>query len=184
MDNPEKLNPIESIMKAMKKITDRNLTVKRTDLPPKRRGRVYCYELYHQMRLLNEFGDFTIHGEIDKRGDHSFNRSNPDFVIHHPGRNQREDNFVTIEVKVSDDLFGIIVDLEKLAYMITKHNYQYGVFILVGTSMDWLKNNGKEAIQHLSKSSNALHQIYIICHLDQHNIEAERLDNLQKETLL
>jgi len=35
------------------------------------RERVFCYELYHQIRCLqNKRGltDFNIHGEIDKRG--------------------------------------------------------------------------------------------------------------------
>ena len=41
------------------------------DVKEKRRERVYCYELYHQIRSLqekNNLNDFTVNAEIDKRG--------------------------------------------------------------------------------------------------------------------
>ena len=62
---------------------------------PVYRERVYCYELYHQMRLLqksrtktlnNNPGPLVINGEIDKRGHVLIAPNyNPDFVIHEQG---------------------------------------------------------------------------------------------------
>jgi hypothetical protein len=63
------------------------------------RERVYCYELYHQLRLL--LGDdfpYKLDGELDKRG-HAIisDGKKPDFVIHVPG--EMGQNLVVIEVK-------------------------------------------------------------------------------------
>src|SRR5438093_1468159 len=60
---------------------------------PMVRERVYCYELYHQLRnaLPSNF-PCKLHGEVDKLG-HSLFRSalegaKPDFIVHVPGRIQ------------------------------------------------------------------------------------------------
>ena len=67
------------------------------------RERVYCYELYHQIRVRWP-GDtrHTLAGEIDKSG-HPLIRGNgldnckPDFLVHLPG--EMEGNYAAIEVK-------------------------------------------------------------------------------------
>jgi hypothetical protein len=66
------------------------------------RERVYCYELYHQMRerLPDEFG-YVLCGEVDKSG-HPILREalgavKPDYIVHVPG--SMDNNLVVIEVK-------------------------------------------------------------------------------------
>ena len=67
------------------------------------RERVYCYELYHQMRSLwPEQTEFYLNGEIDKAA-HPILKElgaahvKPDFLIHKPG--YMEGNHAIIEVK-------------------------------------------------------------------------------------
>ncbi len=70
---------------------------------PVRRERVYCYELYHQMRLRwpgPESQPYRLNGEVDK-GRHPYFRNlrgkpKPDFLVHVPGVG---DNHAVIEVK-------------------------------------------------------------------------------------
>jgi len=64
------------------------------------RERVYCYELYHQMRALWP-GDcpWFLNGEVDKQQHPYFQDGRypkPDFVVHVPGTG---DNYAAIEVK-------------------------------------------------------------------------------------
>ena len=105
------------------------------------RERVYCYELYHQMRCL--WGDcpYTLGGEVDKRG-HALLSSLgidggiPDLLVHGPGR--MEDNFAIIEVKasglqrgmVSDEL--IKADVAKLVEFVTFAGYRHPLFLVFG----------------------------------------------------
>jgi hypothetical protein len=67
------------------------------------RERVYCYELYHRLRLAlpNSFA-YSLAGEIDKSGHPllrtpPLDRSKPDFLVHSPGKMRR--NLLAIEVK-------------------------------------------------------------------------------------
>jgi hypothetical protein len=59
------------------------------------RERVYCYELYHQLRCL--WGDFpfSLGGEIDKQGNPHFHggpyaAAVPDLLVHNPGNIGRQ----------------------------------------------------------------------------------------------
>ena len=67
------------------------------------RERVFCYELYHQLRqILPKDDPITLHAEIDKRGHIDFgpdDRRNPDFIFHTPGTHKG--NTLVIEVKGS-----------------------------------------------------------------------------------
>jgi hypothetical protein len=70
---------------------------------PVYRERVYCYELYHQMRLLwpNECQLF-LNGEIDEQkhsyfGDGKYPK--PDLLVHVPGHGT---NYAAVEVKSHD----------------------------------------------------------------------------------
>lgn len=170
---------LQPIVAAVKNISSAYFTVPRFGLSPAKRERVYCYELYHQMRLVEGFGDFTLHGEIDKRGDPSFENKNPDYVIHHPGCGAKGDNFIVIEVKLDDAEAGIVKDLNKLKCMITEHGYKYGVFILVGHDMDWFKKELQEAITHFENANNEK-QLFIICHESEGNARIESLYNLRR----
>ena len=104
------------------------------------RERVYCYELYHQMRCLqtqcNLQDEFTINGEIDKKGHptipHNFN---PDFVMHEPGNDDK--NGCVIEVKIRSkhgsalNTRGVYKDLNTITCMLHCYEYQYGALIFV-----------------------------------------------------
>src|SRR5689334_12222656 len=67
-----------------------------------RRERVYCYELYHQMRLRWPETPFRLNGEIDKGGHPYFQakggKPKPDLLVHVPGGG---DNCAVIEIKSS-----------------------------------------------------------------------------------
>jgi hypothetical protein len=69
---------------------------------PSYRERVYCYELYHQLRsILTDDFSYVLNGEVDKHG-HPLLRDEigprkPDFTVHFPRDMTR--NLVTIEVK-------------------------------------------------------------------------------------
>ena len=65
------------------------------------RERIYCYELYHQLRLSLQCFPYTLQGEMDKNGNSIIHREigalKPDFILHEPGT--MENNLVVIEVK-------------------------------------------------------------------------------------
>lgn len=85
--------------------------------------RVYCYELYHQLRcrwpiFLHETGiNYSLNGEVDKGGNPTvsgiIDKAKPDLLIHVPGNHTN--NLVVIEVKRIDaDPNEIETDLVKL----------------------------------------------------------------------
>ena len=98
---------------------------------PKYAERVYCYELYHQMR--NIFGDryeYSINGELPK-GTHEIiqvNRST-DFLVHRP--NSMASNLAIIEVKpfsIVKAFSNIVQDLKKLGLFTgDQAHYRYGI---------------------------------------------------------
>jgi len=65
------------------------------------RERIYCYELYHQLRSVLQNFPYTLQGEMDKIGHPIIHRKigavKPDFILHKPGT--MENNFVVMEVK-------------------------------------------------------------------------------------
>ncbi len=108
---------------------------------PKHRERVYCYELYHQMRCLQEQcalqNKFTINGEIDKRGPQEVDEDfNPDFVMHTP--KSMKNNGCVVEVKVRSnsnsrviDENGVLKDLKTITCMMNCYKYHNGALIFV-----------------------------------------------------
>ena len=99
------------------------------------REREYCYELYHQLRMLMdedaELKGYVLGGEIDKVGHPVIRRCAPDFVFHHPGRMK---NLVIVEVKpINADTDGVRNDREKLEYFLSpKVRYQAGIELVYG----------------------------------------------------
>jgi hypothetical protein len=66
------------------------------------RERVYCYELYHQLRRDWRRFPFGLGGEVDKTGhplfrDGPYAASKPDLLVHEPGN--MEHNLACVEVK-------------------------------------------------------------------------------------
>jgi hypothetical protein len=99
------------------------------------RARVYCYELYHQLRSL--WGDFpfSLGGEIDKQGNPHFRdgpyaAAVPDLLVHVPGDMRR--NVAIVEAKSAKGLGGTGDDLRKLGWFCAKAQYFRGVFLVYG----------------------------------------------------
>lgn len=153
---------ISKIVRAMAAVEKKYYILPRAGVSPAKRERIYCYELYHQMRLI-EFKNFTIHGEPDKRGNKDFDSSNPDFIIHKPGTDNYEHNLATIEVKVDAKKVGIREDINQLKYMIEEHSYNYGIFILVGKDIAWFCRHRLETINGVTNPE-TMEKIYILCH--------------------
>lgn len=103
---------------------------------PVYRERVYCYELYHQMRLLWPVaGPYLLNGEVDKRAhpllkESKASRSKPDLLVHIPGN--WEGNFAIIEVKHSLALDGIRKDLHTLDVFLRQVDYKKAIYLIYG----------------------------------------------------
>lgn len=101
------------------------------------RERVYCYELYHQMRLQwpNET-PFFLNGEVDKKNHQQLEAAGlaglkPDFLVHTPGN--WHGNHVVIEVKSSNvDAGGLDEDIHSLNEFMTKGHYGHALLLIFG----------------------------------------------------
>ncbi|HHF0539686.1 TPA: hypothetical protein ACPHTZ_003722 [Vibrio alginolyticus] len=104
------------------------------------RERVYCYELYHQMRCIWDYEDFILNGEVDKAGhpalkDTKVANAKPDFLVHYPGDMRKND--IVIEVKSSNaDIGPIETDLTNLAEFKLKVDYRRAIFLIYGSGYD------------------------------------------------
>jgi len=103
---------------------------------PKFRERVYCYELYHQLRnaLESKLADFAykLDGEVDKAG-HRIIRGEmkPDFIVHLRGEMNR--NLVVIEVKPLDvEPRELRKDIGKLKRLVEEAGYQQAIMLIYG----------------------------------------------------
>jgi hypothetical protein len=100
------------------------------------RERVYCYELYHQMRSIWGEFPFSLGGEIDKNGHPHFQEgphalAKPDFLVHVPGNMDR--NLACVEVKPSiRPVEQFIADLQKLTWFCRNAYYYRGIFLAYG----------------------------------------------------
>ncbi len=102
------------------------------------RERVYCYELYHQLRNVWGGCPYSFGGEVDKSGhpyfqDGPYAEAKPDLLVHRPGT--MDGNLTVVEVKpasVSDD--DGRKDLRKLTWFCKKAGYYRGVFLVYGES--------------------------------------------------
>lgn len=100
------------------------------------RERVYCYELYHQLRTAWEGFDFSLGGEVDKRRHPVFRggpyaQAKPDLLVHRPGDMER--NLACVEVKPCvrpwDEFRD---DLKKLTWFCRNARYHRGLFLVYG----------------------------------------------------
>ena len=103
---------------------------------PVHRERVYCYELYHQMRLrwpATDYCPYRLNGEIDKGGHPYFENEpgtpKPDLLVHVPGTG---DNYAVIEVKSSRARArGIRKDLGTLCRF-SNLGYRRAIYLIYG----------------------------------------------------
>ena len=105
------------------------------------RERVYCYELYHQMRLLWPSDcQFLLNGELDKSahpilGELGVASSKPDLLVHRPG--SMSHNHAIIEVKkATTPKHSIRKDLSTLDLFIRKAHYQRAIYLFFGNEAD------------------------------------------------
>lgn len=101
------------------------------------RERVYCYELYHQMRLLWPDGcPYSLGGEVDKSGHplvhkNGLDRLKPDFLVHVPG--VMDGNYAVVEVKpVTSSLKGIKKDIAALCAFRDHADYARCLLLIYG----------------------------------------------------
>ena len=165
---------VEFVLQAMNNVDDEYLNVKIAvdyvgHKEVKRRERVYAYELYHQMRLIQEQkfkSEFTINGEIDKSGHKIIKEPfNPDFVIHQQGK--MGENFCVVELKTINKKSGIQKDFHTITCMMHCYRYKIGIFAIAGVLLSDIKSilvevwNTQEHLQEHGE------KIYVIAY---HNI--------------
>jgi len=127
------------------------------------RERVYCYELYHQLRCqmtLNGELDYKLDGELDKRSHRIIKgNSKPDFVVHGPS--VMTDNLVIIEVKPAKVAIGKVRDdTKKLRLFVSKYNYYNGIMLIYGDGCqklpDQIVSQVKTMAEHCGKPDSIL----------------------------
>lgn len=142
------------------------------------RERIFCYELYHQMRLIqtkHDLGGLVLNGEIDKRGHDNFARidqKNPDFVFHLPG--SMAENAIVIEVKgtIANGTDGIKKDLDTLTSFVKNYNYQIGVLIVFNHSLRELAEKCSPAFEEFKEIEKEIKErIFILCKKENKPIE-------------
>ena len=102
------------------------------------RERVYCYELYHQMRMAwPDTSCYTLNGEVDKSAHPTLSKYEtknkvPDLLVHGPGQNNL--NHAIIEVKKEDvTLADCKKDLQKISHFMDREAcYDRGIFLIFG----------------------------------------------------
>ena len=101
------------------------------------RERVYCYELYHQLRCLwPSDTEYYLNGEIDKAAhpilrELGADRIKPDFLVHKPG--YMSGNHAIIEVKKEDvDRAGLKKDLQTLQLFLQTVRYERAIYLIYG----------------------------------------------------
>jgi len=144
--------------------------------------RVFCYELYHQIRsLMDKYvaknpgptSSIRFQGELRKKriGANAAklfdvtaldNKYVPDFLLHSPGDFDYQS--LIIEVKSARNItFGPIKkDLMKIQEFITRYRYQMGIFLIVNNSADRIRrllakpSNQRWIMENLSDRSRIL----------------------------
>ncbi|MET4374829.1 hypothetical protein ABIA99_007561 [Bradyrhizobium sp. LB12.1] len=104
---------------------------------PVYRERVYCYELYHQMRRRwPDDGPYRLNGEVDKAAHPVLSRldasyAKPDLLVHGPGDMGR--NHAIIEVKSQKATAeGIEKDIRTLSLFRRRVGYERAIYLIYG----------------------------------------------------
>jgi hypothetical protein len=126
---------------------------------PTYRERVYCYELYHQMRMAWPrdwaLSDYTISGELHKANhpkirEHPLLKdAEPDLLIHRPGA---MDNLVAVEVKrVDAKSRRFMSDVETVGAFVQVADYVFGVCLVFGAGdLDRFRRYAFDVLQGLA----------------------------------
>lgn len=119
---------------------------------PAYRERVYCYELYHQLRVIWPETEYYLNGEVDKAGHPKFKRmlargSKPDLLVHRPG--YMKGNHTIIEVKTEEAHRGDIKkDIEKLSLFVNEVGYKRAIYLFFGYGL-----NDSDLLQVIKRES-------------------------------
>jgi hypothetical protein len=128
---------LEALLQATKSISDSYflLPIAGRNHPIKRE-RVYCYELYHQLRIVLDCAPLMLMGEPDKRGHPTFvNKINPDFILHIPGAHIKNETVIEVECRV--DYQHLCKDFKNFRIM-KDQGYKEMILLLVGNnSVPW-----------------------------------------------
>lgn len=123
------------------------------------RERIYCYELYHQMRIEWPFSDnHDLQAEVDKCGSALFSGGilksvKPDFLIHKAGN--IDSNFIAIEVKSAEaSNRDIKSDLNKLSGMKSMARYRHAIYLVFGEAAEEKANKIHELINKFQITEN------------------------------
>ncbi|MGA2315423.1 MAG: methionyl-tRNA formyltransferase-like protein [Thermodesulfobacteriota bacterium] len=131
------------------------------------RERVYCYELYHQLRQTLPIGfPFTLQGEIDKRNHPIISKAcgaiKPDLLVHRPG-DMENSNLVVVEVKSVTNVSQLKKDFKTLRCMTSLENgYFRGISVLFGQNNDDPYN--KAARLYKKHCADATERIHLFFH--------------------
>jgi hypothetical protein len=104
---------------------------------PIKRERVYCYELFHQLRIALQDSQLTLTGEPDKRGHPDFPPINPDFILHTPGSHKENNAVIEVECRVS--LEHLIKDLRNLKTMKDRGYVTLVLLLFANNDVPWAK---------------------------------------------
>lgn len=123
---------------------------------PLYRERVYCYELYHNIRKLwPEESEYSLSGEVDKKN-HPLIRGNgldnkkPDMLIHIPGN--MGGNYLVLEVKpITGTKKQLKKDLKTLTAFRRHAEYERAILLFYGS----LEGEFTEVIQSLNSIEQA-----------------------------
>jgi hypothetical protein len=125
---------------AVSNVTEQYFQLPVADADTIYRERVYCYELYHQLRCIWDDFPFSLGGEVDKVGHPHFRngpyaRAKPDLLVHVPGEMAR--NLASIEVKsVTARVEELTDDLKKLTWFCHHAKYFRGILLIYGDGGD------------------------------------------------
>ncbi|CAM3693008.1 hypothetical protein MUGA111182_03555 [Mucilaginibacter galii] len=142
--------------------------------------RVFCYELYHQLRMLMDqhmavFQNVCLQGELKKMQIiHLAERLGlrpltaayiPDFLLHSPS--VADEHPYIIEVKTSRTLSWeeVVADISKIAEFMTRYNYQRGVFITTAIKLSYVLNTriaNNNLLRNIPNINRLANEIYIL----------------------
>lgn len=136
--------------------------------------RPFCYELYHQFRLMQNKSSLILSGEPSKTLSYMMNgekypsqeddkdRVYPDFILHKGLDDTSDENqIMAIEVKQNGNInkANLENDIKKLQRLVTKLHFDYGVFIAIGMTNKELITKLKETDKNIYKSKDKLYFI-------------------------
>ena len=147
--------------------------------------RVFCYELYHQVRSLMEnhsiefpetFQHVKLQSELKKDyineivqnfyGVAALDREYiPDFLLHTPGNFQNQHLIIEVKSNPNISFAGMIDDLLKIQQFISRYQYQRGIFLTVNTNPNRIRNilNQENNRLWLRQNINDPNRIHILC---------------------